>query len=104
MKTSYNFIDPDNFCVKISERILKNIIVLDNKMDELLACESKPSSETINISETIEQLIEYYENVALSLKNFSEKFSKIKRQELTKRRGNPEGGLDHIKKKSIEKV
>jgi hypothetical protein len=79
MKTSYNFIDPDNFCVKISERILKNIIVLDNKMDELLACESKPSSETINISETIEQLIEYYENVALSLKNFSEKFSKIKR-------------------------
>ena len=101
MKTSYNFIDPDNFCVKISERILKNIIVLDNKMDELLACESKPSSETINISETIEQLIEYYENVALSLKNFSEKFSKIKRQELTKRRGNPEGGLDHIKKKSI---
>jgi sugar-specific transcriptional regulator TrmB len=79
MKTSYNFIDPDNFCVKISERILKNIIVLDNKMDELLACESKPSSETINISETIEQLIEYYENVALTLKNFSEKFSKIKR-------------------------
>ena len=70
-------------------------------MDELLACESQPSKEAINISETIEQLIEYYENVAISLKKFSEKFGKIKRQELTKRRGSPEGGLDHIKKKSL---
>ena len=40
-------------------------------MDELLACESQPSKEAISISETIEQLIEYYENVAISLKQFS---------------------------------
>lgn len=45
-RTSYSFIDPDQFCIKISEQILKNISYLDNKMDELLACEGEVPQET----------------------------------------------------------
>jgi len=36
---NHSFSDPDIFCVKISEKILKNMTNLDNKMDELLVCE-----------------------------------------------------------------
>lgn len=44
-RSSYSFIDPDQFCIKISEQILKNISYLDNKMDELLACEADVPQE-----------------------------------------------------------
>ena len=47
---------------------LKNMTVLDNKMDELLACESGPSEETLETTEVIRQLVEYYENVAIAVK------------------------------------
>ena len=37
-RTNYSFVDPDPFCLNIAEKILRNTTVLDNKMDELLAC------------------------------------------------------------------
>lgn len=47
-RTSFSFIDPDPFCINISQRLLKNITNLDNKMDELLACEGEVSQEIID--------------------------------------------------------
>lgn len=32
-RSSFSFIDPDQFCIRISEQVLKNISYLDNKMD-----------------------------------------------------------------------
>ena len=37
-RNSYAFMDPDQFCIKVAEQVLRNISHLDNKMDELLAC------------------------------------------------------------------
>jgi prepilin-type processing-associated H-X9-DG protein len=32
-RTNYSFVDPDPFCLGIAERLLKNMTILDNKMD-----------------------------------------------------------------------
>lgn len=50
---------------------------LDNKMDELLACEGD-AEEQIDTGDVILQLVEYYQNVAVALKEFSEKHHKLK--------------------------
>ena len=54
---------------------------LDSKLDELLACEEETEDE-IDTSEVIEQLIEYYQKVALALKEFNDKYSKAKEKAL----------------------
>ena len=46
-RNNHSFTDPDPFCLKISEMCLKNMTYLDNKMDELLACESESSDENL---------------------------------------------------------
>jgi uncharacterized protein YktA (UPF0223 family) len=79
-KNNYSFTDPDPFCIKVSETVLKNVTFLDNKMDELLACESGPNEEVMETAEVIQQLVEYYENVAITVKEFAEKYNKFKRR------------------------
>ena len=37
-RVNHSFIDPDPFCLKVAENCLKNMTYLDNKMDELLSC------------------------------------------------------------------
>ena len=70
-RTNYSFVDPDPFCIKIAETVLKNMTFLDNKMDQLLACEVEPNQEGLETAEVIRQLVEYYENVAISVKEFT---------------------------------
>ena len=74
---SFNFVDPNEFCLKISKKLLNNMTKLDVKMDELLACEEE-TQDTIDTSEVIEQLIEYYQNVAITMKDFCDRYSKAK--------------------------
>lgn len=100
-RNSYSFIDPDQFCIKISEQILKNISYLDNKMDELLACEGEVSQEATDTGEIIERLVEYYENVVISLREFSEKYQKQKKDVLSKRKV---GSSEDILRKIMEKA
>lgn len=63
-RSNYSFMDPDPFCVKISEMVLKNMSILDNKIDELLACEGDMETETVDTADVIMQLVDYYQNVA----------------------------------------
>jgi hypothetical protein len=100
-RSSYSFIDPDQFCIKISEQILKNIAYLDNKMDELLACEGEVPQDVTDTGEIIERLVEYYENVVISLREFTEKYQRQKKEALAKRKmGNSEDILRKIMDKA----
>jgi hypothetical protein len=59
---------------------------LDNKMDELLACEGVNMEEVVDTGAIIEQLVEYYNNVAVTLKEFQDKYNRIQRKALQKNR------------------
>ena len=75
--------------------------VLDNKMDELLACESGSSEETLETAEVIRQLVEYYENVAIAVKQFTKKFNGFKRKIAMKsNQANPDDLLRKISEKA----
>lgn len=38
-KKPYTFLDPDQFCIDISQEILKKLNILNNKIDDILACQ-----------------------------------------------------------------
>jgi len=79
-KQYVNFVDPNPFCISLSEKLLKNISLLENRVDEILACETDDSDETIDTGDVILQLIEYYQNVAVLLKDYSLKYNELKRK------------------------
>jgi hypothetical protein len=87
-QASFSFVDPDPFCVKVSERLLKNMTLLDNKMDELLALEGPPSQDTVDTGSVIEELMDYYQNVAVTLRDFSERYGQVRNKVLARTRGN----------------
>ena len=100
-RTNYSFPDPDPFCITIAERLLRNITSLDNKMDELLACHAEPSEETLDTAHVIEQLVEYYHNVAITLREFSTKYATVKRRVVEKNRlGSPQEALRRLHEKA----
>jgi hypothetical protein len=100
-RSSFSFIDPDQFCIRISEQVLKNISYLDNKMDELLACEGEVAQEVTDTGDIIERLVEYYENVVISLREFAEKYQRQKKEVLSRRRM---GNIDDTLRKIMEKA
>lgn len=100
-RSSYSFIDPDQFCIRISEQVLKNISYLDNKMDELLACEGEVQQEVADTGDIIERLVEYYENVVISLREFAEKYQRQKKEVLSRRRM---GNIDDTLRRIMEKA
>lgn len=100
-RTNYSFVDPDPFCLTIAERLLRNMGELNNKMDEFLACESEPSEEAIETGDVIVQLVEYYQNVAVTLKEFGEKYNRLKERMVRRRtQGNPSDVLRKISEKA----
>ena len=66
-KNNYSFVDPDPFCLKVAEMTLRNMNYLNNRMDELVACETQ-TSQNLDTAEVIQELVEYFENVAITVK------------------------------------
>lgn len=100
-KNYVNFVDPNPFCISLSEKLLKNISMLENRVDEILACETDESEETIDTGDVILQLIEYYQNVAVLLKDYSLKYNELKRKAMQRSgQRNPEDTFRKISEKA----
>ena len=39
-KFCQSFVDPNRFCVRVTEKLFKNMISLNNLMDDILVCHS----------------------------------------------------------------
>ncbi len=67
--------------------------VLNSKMDDILACKGLDQTgsreelcDTLNV---FEQLVEYFQNVAAKLREFSERYAHLRRRAIERtRRGN----------------
>ena len=75
--------------------------MLENRVDEILACETDESEETIDTGDVILQLIEYYQNVAVLLKDYSLKYNALKRKAMQRSgQRNPEDTFRKISEKA----
>lgn len=81
------------------------MIVLNNKVDEIISCQQANDSlseEDTNVVNVLEQLLEYYENVSAKVYEFSERYEGLKRQQLEQyRKGLP---LEEILSRISDKV
>lgn len=57
-KKYYNFSDPDQFSLEIAQEVLKRVNVLNNKIDDIIACQDgEESDETYDTIAVLEQLL-----------------------------------------------
>lgn len=72
--------------------------ILHSKIDDVIACQQ--SDDTLDVHDTVsvlEQLIEYYQNVAAKLRNYALHYASIKKMAIEKtRRGSYEETMRRI--------
>jgi hypothetical protein len=50
--------------------------------------EGPPSQDTVDTGSVIEELMDYYQNVAVTLRDFSERYGQVRNKVLARTRGN----------------
>lgn len=73
-------------------------------MDELLSCQNE-QQQVMNTAHVIEQLVSYYHNVAVTLRQFSERYNKIKKRVIERNRlGNSQDALRRLHEKANDVI
>lgn len=104
-KTNFNFVDPSPFCVSVTEKLFRNMTLLDNRMDQILACQGEMADENVDTGDVIMQLVEYYQNVAIAIKEYTIKYNELKRKALQRsRQANPEQAFKKLSEKASTMV
>ena len=79
-KRSVSMKEPNDFDLKMSYEILSKFERLNQQADDLVACEG--GSSDVDIDNTIsvyEQLVQYYENISCSFRDFQRVYDSLKR-------------------------
>lgn len=78
--------DPNEFDLKVSYDVLNKLEILNQRVDDMIACESQTEEDVENTITVFEQLIQYYQNVSCSFKDFSHRYNNLKRTAIERER------------------
>ena len=68
---------PNEFDIKVSYDILNKLEVINQRVDDMIACDERDSEEIDNTISVFEELIEYYQNVSCSFREFTNKYNAL---------------------------